>query len=135
MDFLWNLQRTNKQRKTMEKQATIQVNFEVHMDFAYRSTRVLRKNFEQALSASLGLIDIRQLSDNGTMYTRWVGITTPYLLFKHLQAWRTFMQIYNEHTVAFAWPDGAGSFDGTLYAQEAYAVEWGCFNSEYFEEF
>nr|DAP28372.1 MAG TPA: hypothetical protein [Caudoviricetes sp.] len=135
MDFVWNLQRTNKQRKAMEKQATIQVNFEVHMDFAYRGTGLLRKNLEQTLSASLGLIGIRQLSNNGTTHTRWVGITTPYLLFKHLQAWRAFMQLYNEHAVAFAWPDGAGSFDGTLYAQEAYAVEWGCFNSGFFEEF
>jgi hypothetical protein len=134
MDFVWNMQRTNKQRKAMEKQALIQVNFEVHMDFAYRSTRILRKNFEQTLSASLGLIGIRQLSNNGTTHTRWVGLTTPYLLFKHLQAWRTFMQLYNEHAVAFAW-QGAEGLEGTLYAQEAYAVEWGCFNSGYFEEF
>lgn len=134
MDFVWNLQKQNKQRKAMEKQALIQVNFEVHLDFAYRGTGGLRKSLEVTLSNSLGLIDIRQSSSNGTTHTRWVGVTTPYLLFKHLQAWRTFMQLYNEHAVAFAW-HGVNGLEGALYAQEAYNVEWGCFNPVLFEEF
>jgi len=134
MDFVWNLQKANKQRKAMEQQALIQVNFEVHLDFAYRGTDGLRKSLERTLASSLGLIDIRQSNNNGTTHTRWVGVTTPYLLFKHLQAWRTFMQLYNEHAVAFAW-QGAKGLEGTLYAQEAYSVEWGCFNPEFFEEF
>ncbi len=131
MDFVWNLQKTNKQRRAMEKQAIIQVNFELHVDFAYRGTGVLRKNLEQTLSSALGLLSIRQLSSTAT-HTRWVAETTPYLLFKHLQAWRTFMLLNNEHAVAFAW-QGANGLEGTLYAQEAYAVEWGCFNPEFFE--
>lgn len=134
MDFVWNLQHTNKQRKAMEQQATIQVNFELHVDFAYRGTDALRIGLRQTLMDSLGLIGIRQLTNNANTHTRWVGITTPYLLFKHLQAWRTFMLTMNEHAVAFAW-QGATGLEGVLYAQEAYSVEWGCFNPEYFEEF
>lgn len=133
MDFVWNLHATNRDKQIMTRQAWIHVNFELHVDFAYRGT-VLRKGLEQTLMDSLGLLSIRQLSNNGK-HTRWAGRTTPYLLFKHLQAWRTFMLTMNEHAVAFAWPDGAGNFDGTLYAQKEYAVEWGCFNSGFFEEF
>lgn len=132
--FLWNLQVMNKQRKAMEKQSVIQVNFELHVDFAYRGTGVLRRNLEQTLKDSLSLIAIRQASNNGHTHTRWIGLTTPYLLFKHMQAWRTFMTLHNEHAVAFAWQTPEG-LQGTLYAQEAYANEWGCFNPEFFEEY
>lgn len=134
MDFVWNLQKTNKQRKAMEKQSVIQVNFELHVDFAYRGTGVLRKNLEQTLKDSLGLIAIRQASNNGHTHTRWIGRTTPYLLFKHIQAWRTFMLLNNEHAVAFAWQTFEG-LEGVLYAQAEYAAEWGVFNSGYFEEY
>lgn len=135
MDFVWNLQKTNKQRKAMENVATIQVNFELHVDFAYRGTDALRVGLRKTLMDALGLIGIRQLSNNGHTHTRWVGMTTPYLLFKHMQAWRTFMLTMNEHAIVFAWSDGEGSFDGTLYAQKEYANEWGCFDVTFFEEF
>lgn len=134
MDFVWNLQKTNKQRKAMEKHSVIQVNFELHVDFAYRGTGVLPKNLEQTLKDSLGLIDICQLSNNACTHTRWAGMTTPYLLFKHMQAWRTFMLLNNEHVIAFAW-QGVDGLEGTLYAQETYATAWGVFNPEFFEEF
>ena len=135
MDFVWNLKKQNSDKQIMARQAWIHVNFELHMDFAYRGTGVLRKGLKQTLADALGLVNIRQLSDNGTTHTRWAGRTTPYLLFKHLQAWRTFMRVNNEHAVAFAWFDGEGGFDGTLYAQADYAAEWGVFNSGYFEAF
>ena len=134
MDFVWNLQKANKQRKAMQNVAHIQVNFELHVDFAYRGTDALRVGLRKTLMDSLGLIGIRQLSNNGHTHTRWVGLTTPYLLFKHLQAWRTFMLLNNEHAIAFAW-QGENGLEGALYAQEAYAAAWGVFNPEFFEVF
>lgn len=135
MDFVWNLHATNRDKRIMTRQAWIHVNFEVHTDFAYSGAGALRKGFEKTLADALGLLSIRQLSNNGHTHTRWAGRTTPYLLFKHLQAWRTFMLTMNEHAIAFAWSDGEGSFDGTLYAQKEYANEWGCFDVTFFEEF
>lgn len=134
MDFVWNLQKVNKQRKAMQNVALIQVNFEVHCDFACRGRGLVRKDFGRALASALGLIDIRQAEYNGSTHTRWIGVTTPYLLFRHLQAWRTFMLTMQEHAVAFAW-QGENGLEGTLYAQEAYAAEWDVFNPEFFEVF
>lgn len=129
--FLWNCEVQNKYKRSMLDAVVLEGNFELKDKFMTKHPAGIRWH----LTAALGLTAIRRLPANRDN-TRWVARTNANVFLNNLNAWQEFMLICGEQAIAIGWDNrSTGEFEGCLFAQAQYALDWGVFNPDLFTRF